>query len=123
MIYTAGYSGHQPEALKQKAIDLDAIAIDIRFSPNSRVPYWRKEALESLLGFRYKWCFAFGNRNYRGGDIEIVDEERGRTFVGKLADTQDVILLCACIELEGCHREIVGKIMEFDGYDVEELIW
>ena len=38
MIYTTGYYGHQPEALKALAAALDATVVDIRFMPASRVP-------------------------------------------------------------------------------------
>lgn len=50
MIYTTGYYGHQPEALKALAAALDATVVDIRFMPASRVPGWRKQALQKLLG-------------------------------------------------------------------------
>jgi len=60
MIYTTGYYGHQPEALKSLAATLDATVVDIRFMPASRVPGWRKQALQKLLGDRYLWVQAFG---------------------------------------------------------------
>ena len=78
MIYTTGYYGHQPEALKALAESLDATVVDIRFMPASRVPGWRKQALQKLLGDRYLWVQAFGNIHYNDGQpIQIADMAAG----------------------------------------------
>ncbi len=45
MIYTFGYTGKKPSDLKAEAERLDAVVVDIRFSPNSRVPHWRMTTL------------------------------------------------------------------------------
>ena len=78
MIYTTGYYGHQPEALKALADALGATVVDIRFMPASRVPGWRKQALQKLLGDRYLWVQAFGNIHYNDGQpIQIADMAAG----------------------------------------------
>lgn len=123
MIYLAGYTGHKPDALARRAQALDAVVVDIRFAPRSRVPHWNKAPLERLLGDRYRWVHAFGNANYKGGPISLVDPDRGADIVSRMADRQNVILLCACAETQYCHREEVGELMRRAGHQVAELDW
>lgn len=120
-IYLAGYTGRKPERLKELVIQLDGVLCDIRFAPRSRVPHWNKEPLEKLLGERYRWVHAFGNRNYKGGPVDLVDPARGLEIVEPIADRQNVILLCACERTTACHRDDVGELLARDGYAVEEL--
>lgn len=108
-LYTFGYSGHQPEKLLALAEQLDAIVADIRFSPRSRVPHWNGGRLAKLLGGRYHHLPALGNRNYKGGPVEIVDLEAGLAQVADLLAHQPVILLCVCAEVERCHRRLVAE--------------
>ncbi|GAB4440932.1 MAG: hypothetical protein Kow0031_22890 [Anaerolineae bacterium] len=103
-LYTYGYSGRQPYHLRALAEHLDAVVVDIRFSPRSRVPDWNAGRLQKLLGERYRPLPALGNRNYKGGPIVFVDLEAGVTDVGELLQKQPVILLCACRDLQRCHR-------------------
>src|SRR5690349_20763730 len=106
--FTAGYTSRTPDQLLRLALRLDALVFDIRFAPRSRVPHWQKEALEKLLGSRYRWVHDLGNRNYaNGGPIELVDPARGLETVYRTLDRRNVILLCACAELQGCHRSVV----------------
>lgn len=108
-LYTFGYSGHQPEKLLALAEQLDAIVADVRFSPRSRVPHWNGGRLAKLLGDRYHHLPALGNRNYKGGPIEIVDLEAGLAQVADLLAHQPIILLCVCAEVERCHRRLVAE--------------
>jgi uncharacterized protein (DUF488 family) len=86
------------------AEQLDAVVVDIRFSPRSRNPHWTAGRLTSLLGERYRHLAVLGNRNYKGGPIEFVDLEEGVVKVGELLREQPVILLCVCADVERCHR-------------------
>ena len=47
-IYTCGYTGRTPAGLRGLAVDHDALVVDIRYSPTSRVPHWREGALMTL---------------------------------------------------------------------------
>jgi hypothetical protein len=52
---------------------------------------------------------ALGNRNYKGGPVEIVDLEAGLAQVADRLVSQPVILLCVCAEVERCHRRLVAE--------------
>jgi len=71
--FTAGYAGRRPEALARLAERLDLTVFDVRFSPTSRDPRWRRPHLEKLLGDRYRHVGALGNVNYKGGPILLAD--------------------------------------------------
>lgn len=109
-IYLAGYSGKTPEALKRVAERLDAVVVDVRISPLSRVPHWNGVALRELLGKYGYWHLPeFGNRNYKnGGRIAIANIDLGTE---KLLNHQHdaFLLLCACIDPFVCHRSTVGQ--------------
>ena len=122
--FTAGYMGKKPEDLLRRAIELDAILCDIRYAPRSRNPVWNKEKLETMFGDRYRWVFAFGNKNYRGdGPIDIVDPDKGKEAVHRIIERQPVILLCVCPNYDTCHRKVVGELLRRDGLSVSELDW
>jgi uncharacterized protein (DUF488 family) len=116
-LYTFGYSGQQSDKLLALAEQLDAIPYgirsvigdDIRFSPRSRIPQWNGGRLAKLLGDRYHHLPALGNRNYKGGPVEIVDLEAGLAQVADLLVHQPVILLCACTQVQRCHRRLVAE--------------
>lgn len=108
-LYTFGYSRKQPEELVTLTEQLDALVADIRFSPRSRIPHWSGGRLAKLLGDRYHHLPALGNRNYKGGPVDIVDLEGGMAQVAELLARQSVILLCACSDLHRCHRLLVAE--------------
>ena len=103
-LYTFGYSGRTPHELQTLAEQLNAVVVDIRFSPRSRSPDWSGGRLQKLLGDRYHHLPALGNRNYKGGPVEFVDLETGVVEVGQLLRQQPVILLCVCADVQRCHR-------------------
>ena len=108
-LYTLGYTGWTPEALAGSVIVLEAVLADIRYSPRSRVPHWNQAHLVRLLARRYRHLKALGNRNYKGGDIELVDLPDGlRHLEALLAEYAAVILMCACRDLGTCHRRVVA---------------
>jgi len=53
-LYTFGYSGRSPHHLRALAEALDAVVVDIRFRPRSRIPDWNAGRLQKLLGDRYR---------------------------------------------------------------------
>ena len=108
-LYTLGYIGWTVEALTHTVLALEAVLADIRYSPRSRVPHWNQSRLARLLGQQYRHVKALGNRNYKGGDIELVDLPGGlRQIEALLADYKAVVLMCACCELGTCHRRVVA---------------
>lgn len=124
-VFTAGYTGHTPQQLKQVAEEIDAIVFDIRFSPFSRNPAWIGANLAATLGNRYLHCKTLGNRNYRGdygNGIMIHIYEKGLRAV-QLAQ-KPVILLCACPHFEDCHRKVVAyKLLEDEMKYFGEIQW
>ena len=111
--YTLGYTGKQPEEIKQIAEELDAIIVDARYSVSSRVPHWEGVALKTLLGSRYIWLNSLGNCNYQkqyGEGIMITDFQKGKSELEKL--TKPFILLCACEKYQTCHRRKVTEMLQ-----------
>lgn len=103
-LYTFGYGGRLPDQLQALVEQLDAVVVDICFSPRSRSPDWSGGRLQKLLGKQYRHLPALGNRNYKGGPVEFVDLETGMVEVGELLNQQPVILLCVCGDVQRCHR-------------------
>ena len=116
MLYTLGYSGWTPAAIQEAAQAHNAVVCDIRYSPASRYPPWRKHQLAHLLGARYQHVQALGNRNYKnGGPIALADYEVGRQVIADiLATGQSVILMCACKDLTTCHRFTAAEQLAAD---------
>ena len=57
-IYTLGYSGWSIEGVEAILERLDAILVDVRMVPRSRVPVWNSGNLARRLGTRYLWLHA-----------------------------------------------------------------
>lgn len=112
MIYLTGYQGRKPETLQRLAEQLDAIVVDIRISPHSRVLGWDQKDLIKLLHANYMWVHSFGNENYNNdGPIEIVDFQEGVNRL-KRRRVNNYILLCVCSDAETCHRTVVGEFLK-----------
>lgn len=111
-IYTVGYSaGWTPASLKAELKRLNAQLLDIRYSPRSRSPEWNRGALERYLGPEYRHIPALGNRNYRGGPIELADPERALPLVAQMLSKQPVVMLCVCYDADACHRRHAATYM------------
>lgn len=119
--YTTGYTGKQVEQLPALLDFYDAVLADIRFAPVSRHLQWTKNYLALMLKERYRHVAALGNRNYRehGGAIQIHNLEIGVRLIESW-DT-NVVLLCACENLENCHRRVVKTELERRGREVAEI--
>lgn len=120
--YTTGYTGKAFEQLPALLDFHDAILADIRFAPVSRHLQWTKNYLSLMLKDRYRHVAALGNRNYKmhGGAIQIHNLEIGIRLIQSWET--NVILLCACAELENCHRRVVKNELEKRGHEVGEIM-
>ena len=118
--YTTGYTGKRVEQLPALLDYYDAVLADIRFAPHSRHLEWTRNYLALMLKERYRHVAALGNRNYKTHDsIQIHNLEIGIRLIGSWE--KNVILMCACAELENCHRRVVKAELERRGHEVEEL--
>ena len=126
-IYTLGYSGWKIEAIASLLNRLDALLVDVRLSPRSRNPVFSGKRLSERFGNRYIHLREFGNANYRQADapVKLLKFERGLQGMS-LAMLQegvaDVILLCACRDVNVCHRKVVaGRLAETMGGEIIHL--
>src|SRR5687768_14785009 len=119
-IYTTGYTGKRVEQLPVLLDFYDAVLADIRFAPVSRHLEWRKTYLSLLLKKRYHHVAQLGNRNYKTGGIQIQNLELGIRMLE--SRNENVILLCACAELENCHRRVVKIELERRGFETQEIL-
>jgi len=118
-VYTIGYGGREPQDILRLARKLFADVWDIRFSARSRNAKWRQDSLARLLAGRYRHMMAWGNRNYRGGPVELVNFEAGLEMLAY--SSRNVILMCACRDHTHCHRTHVAELLREHGYEPEEL--
>lgn len=123
-LYTIGYSGWKPEQLACVISSLNAMLVDIRFSPRSRVPQWNGGRLATLVGPEsYLHLKALGNANYKnGGPVELVAVHAGIASVADILCTRPVVLLCGCKDHATCHRTNAAEaIAEALGCEVQHL--
>jgi hypothetical protein len=121
--YLAGYTGRPtrtPEQLRQLAINLNAVVVDSRYSPRSRVAHWNMDALWALLSERYVWCKDFGNPTFREGRITLRDPGYGLDSLLSLP-SDNFIILCACADGQTCHRKQVGEYLAAHSWTVREV--
>ena len=109
-LLTIGYSGwpiyRMMESLQKNEV---TVLADIRYSPSSRNPLYRKEKLAEITtgyGLRYVHIDALGNLNYaKGGPTLLKDSVVGVNEVLALIDAgEQVALMCACNNWRNCHR-------------------
>lgn len=127
--YLTGYTGkptRNPEQLRRLAISLDAVVVDARCSPRSRVHHWNMGPLETALGGhvdnggRYLYVHQFGNELYWKGEIKLHDPETGLKILEDYG-IDCAIILCACADGESCHRKQVGEYLAAHGWTVREV--
>jgi uncharacterized protein (DUF488 family) len=118
-IYTTGYTGKAVGQLSALLEFHESVLADIRFAPHSRHLEWRKDYLKLLLKNRYRHVTQLGNRLYQTGGIQIHNLEIGIRLIESWET--NVILMCACEDLENCHRRVVKTELEKRGCEVEEI--
>ncbi len=119
-IFTTGYTGKNINDLRPMLEALDAILIDIRFAPYSRIMHWQKVYLKALLGNRYRHIPNLGNRTYKEGKITIQNLQLGLETV--LSLDENVILMCACEQSEDCHRRLIIAELRQRNIETEDLL-
>lgn len=110
-LYTFGYQSGSFYEFKAKVDELDALVLDVRYSPFTAMPFWGQRQLRELLGSSYRHIKALGNVNYKDhGNIQIADMDSGCNEVIDLIVLDfPCILLCACRDYDTCHRKVVAE--------------
>ncbi len=112
-LYTLGYKGVPFQLLKVAAQTVNVLVVDTRYKANSPAPQWRSGYMAKELGGHYLHLPALGNVNYKnGGDVLIADPDAGVLVVVQALRERSVILLCACENVETCHRLVVAKLVQ-----------
>ncbi|GMH38429.1 hypothetical protein BSKO_06313 [Bryopsis sp. KO-2023] len=120
--YTLGYASFDLAAICEAIGRAEATLVDVRMSPFSKKPGFRRKELQAALAGRYAHLSEFGNVNYgerHSLGIEIRDYVKGREILGGIASRtgRPVVLMCGCKDLHGCHRGVLAQALAKDGFD------
>jgi hypothetical protein len=114
-LYPFGYSMPNSIARLDKLMsDKDTFLFDIRYSPYSRWPQWRRDALRARYGAAYHYAGRYlGNVNYRqDGPIQLAEPISGiRPVLLYLSLGFNLVLLCGCRSYENCHRKVIVEMV------------
>ncbi|MEZ5428143.1 MAG: hypothetical protein R2747_17860 [Pyrinomonadaceae bacterium] len=119
-IFTTGYTGKDVGDLRPMLEALDAMLIDIRFAPYSRIMHWQKVYLKALLGERYRHVSNLGNRTYKEEKITIQNLKLGLETVFSIG--RNAVLMCACERAENCHRRLIIEELRRQEVETQELL-
>jgi len=100
LIWTIGYQRLAPSRLLELAERLDALVIDVRAVPKTRIKGYGTRQLETLLGRRYLWAGSVLGGRGHGGKVT----EEGIKAVERSGRDGNVILMCMCHVPGDCHR-------------------
>ncbi len=119
-VYTLGYAAPgSEERLLQLMSDVSMVLVDIRLCARSRWYHqWTKRRLQERFGERYVHVPELGNVNYRqrGQPVMLRDAEAGLQRVRDLLGAgYSVVLLCACVRYDRCHRSLVAERLVASG--------
>ena len=94
-IWTIGYQSMTPAAILRYATALDAVVVDCRFNPISRIPGFGRRQLVGSMGDRY--CWSGDMLGGRGHTTEV--------GIGYLRNVKSrVLLMCMEHSPVDCHR-------------------
>lgn len=117
--YTAGYAGKDINDLKPILNSLDAVLVDIRFSPTSEIMFWRQIYLKALLREKYHHVPQLGNRAFREGKVQIQNLDLGIKIL--VSFNSNAVLMCGCDDVKECHRSVIAEELRRKGFNAEEL--
>lgn len=118
--YTTGYAGRDINDLKQMLDALDALLVDVRFTPTSDLMRWRQIYLKTLLREKYHHVAQLGSRSFRGGIAQIQNLDLGIKIL--VSFNTNAVLMCECVDLKNCHRLIIAEKLRSLGYETKELV-
>ena len=113
-IYTMGYSGRSVVSILKFLEQVNGVAVDVRMVARSYVSSYSGSAFAKALGPRYRHVQEFGNVNYKsGGPIKVLDLAAGAgKLVELLASGNSIVLMCACVQPDECHRTVVAEYLK-----------
>jgi hypothetical protein len=117
--YTTGFAGKEINDLKSLLDALDAVLVDVRFSPTSEMMRWRQIYLKTLLREKYHHVPPLGNRTFREGRIQIQNLDLGIKIL--VSFQTNAVLMCECAEQNECHRLVIARELRRRGFETEEL--
>lgn len=117
--YTTGCAGKDVNDLKPMLDRLDAILVDVRFSPTSEIMFWRQVYLKTLLRGKYHHVAQLGNRAFRNEATQVQHLDLGIKIL--VSFNANAVLMCECADPEQCHRLVIARELRRKGFDAEEL--
>ena len=117
--YTTSYAGKDINDLKPMLDALDAVLVDVRFSPTSELMRWRQIYLKALLREKYHHVPQLGNRAFREGKTQIQNLDLGIKIL--VSFNSNAVLLCGCEDVKECHRLVIAEELRRMGFEAEEL--
>ncbi len=117
--YTTACAGQDINDLKPMLCALDAVLVDVRFSPISPIMRWRQIYLKPLLREKYHHVAPLGSRVFREGRNQIQNLDLGVKIL--LSFNTNAVLMCECADFKECHRRVIAEELRRKGFDTEEL--
>lgn len=117
--YTTAYAGKDINDLKSMLDRLDAVLVDVRFSPTDEIMRWRQIYLKTLLRENYHHISQLGSRETREGRIQIQHLDLGIKIL--ISFNSNAVLMCGCPDSKTCHRRNIAEELRRKGYEAEEL--
>lgn len=118
--YTTGYTGMNIDYLKPMIDGLDAVLVDVRFSPTSDVMRWRQVYLKTLLREKYYHVAQLGSRAFREGKAQIQNLDLGIKIL--VSFNANAVLMCECADPKECHRFVIAEELRRKEFEVEEMV-
>lgn len=117
--YTTGYADKDINDLKPMLDALDAVLVDVRFSPTSEIMRWRQIYLKALLREKYLHLPQLGSRVFREGKAKIQNLDLGVKIL--ISFNVNAVLMCECGDPKKCHRLLIAQELWNKGFEAEEL--
>jgi uncharacterized protein (DUF488 family) len=117
--YTTGCAGRDINDLKPLLDALDAVLVDVRFSPTSEIMRWRQVYLKTLLREKYYHLPQLGSRAFRENKAQIQNLDLGLKIL--VSFNANAVLMCRCADPQQCHRMVIAQALRRRGFEAEEL--
>lgn len=117
--YTTACAGKDINDLKPMLCALDAVLVDVRFSPTNQVMRWRQIYLKALLREKYHHVAHLGSRAFREGRNQIQNLDLGVKIL--VSFNANAVLMCECADFKECHRRVIAEELRRKAFDIEEL--